>query len=362
VKKSPASQSSKPLKTNKPAYLVLLLLILAVGGALYLMYSIRHTHTERGRYGIADTYIGEKLYRSLDLKIASKARYYSSPVQTYKDLGVIDGLRQQEFRFEVKNDNLMEYGLMVRPVVKPAGGYPVLILLHGYVSPHRYRTDKDYLSDMKFYAKHGFMVVKPDLRGQGLSTSSGSPSSAYYSMDYNTDVMSLISALKQTPNVDTSNINLWGHSLGAYIALRAAVLSPDIRNTILLSGPIDSLEEMYLTYLPPSDENNPYALAVRADVFAKYGTPAENPRFWHDASPINNLKNIKGRVQIHVGMHDQLVAPKFSADLNSALNKAGVSHQYYAYPSGAHSLAAERPQIYSRSLRILEENSASPRA
>jgi len=349
-------------RKKRPSHLALILLIVVFGLAAYLAYTVRHTHTERGRYGLSDTYLGENLYQSLDLNIAMKARYYSSPLKPVRDLGIKDGLRQQEFKYEVKDDGLTEYGLMVKPLKQPDSGYPVLILLHGYVSPGRYRTDKDYLPDMRFYARHGFMVVKPDLRGQGLSGKSGSPASAYYSMDYNTDVMSLINALKQTPGTNKNDINLWGHSLGAYIALRAAVLSPDIKNTILLAGPVDSLEEMYLTYLPPSDENNPYALSDRADVFAKYGTPAENPPFWRDASPIYFLSNIKGRVQIHVGLQDATVAPKFSADLDAALNKAGVSHQYYIYASGSHSLGPQRDQIYSRSLRILTQPSSGPQA
>ncbi|HET7529172.1 MAG TPA: alpha/beta fold hydrolase [Candidatus Saccharimonadales bacterium] len=355
IKKTAKKDRAMQRLTKRPSGLAMVILALIAGLAVFIVYDVWHSHTERGQYGIADTYAGENLYRSLDLKVTAKARYYSSPIRIYKDLGKKDGLHQQEFEYDVKDDGLTEYGLVVKPSSCSSGGCPVLILLHGYINPRRYRTDRDYLSDMEFYARHGFLVVKPDLRGQGLSIHSGSPVSAYYSIGYNTDVMSLISAIKQTKGMDASNISLWGHSLGAYIALRAAVLSPDIKNTILLSGPVDSLEEMYITYLPPSDENNPNALADRANMFAKYGTPAENPSFWRDASPIYFLSHIKGRVQIHVGLRDTVVAPKFSADLNSALNKAGISHQYYTYPDGRHSLWPQRSQIYSRSLRLLEE-------
>jgi dipeptidyl aminopeptidase/acylaminoacyl peptidase len=131
-------------------------------------------------------------------------------------------------------------------------------------------------------------------------------------------------------------------------------LSPDIKNTIIISGPVDSLEEMYLTYIPPSDENNPYALATRNDVFAKYGTPADNTAFWHDASPINFVSKIKGNIQIHVGSADEVVPPEFSADLNAALSKAHVRHQYYIYPDGRHSLAPERSLIYERSVKAMK--------
>ncbi len=235
----------------------------------------------------------------------------------------------------------------------PTGGFPALILLHGFANPTRYSTQNSYLQDMRFYASHGFVVIKPDYRGQGLSINSGFPDSAYYSMAYNDDVMSLISAVKKTALIDKSNISIWGFSLGAYIGMRAAVLSKDIKNLILLSGPVDSLKTMYLTYIPPSDELNPYALATRNTVFSKYGVPADSTSFWYDASPINFISKIHAFIQIHVGLKDQTVPPRFSFDLDAALTKARIKHQYFAYPDGNHSLSDQRLLIYSRSLQLL---------
>jgi dipeptidyl aminopeptidase/acylaminoacyl peptidase len=227
-------------------------------------------------------------------------------------------------------------------------------LLHGFDDPTNYSTEHGYNLDIQFYTSHGFAVLKPDYRGQGESKDSGLPDSAYYSMAYNTDVMSLISAAKQTSFIDSKNLNLWGHSMGAYIALRAAVLSKDIRNIILLSGPVDSLKEMYLSYVPPSDANNPYALATRNAVFAKYDTPSEDSRFWYDATPNNFLYRVTANTQIHVGLADGIVPPKFSADLDQALTQNNIHHEYYAYPNGRHSLIDQRSQIWERSLQVLQ--------
>jgi dipeptidyl aminopeptidase/acylaminoacyl peptidase len=347
--------SPKKLKRLSRLLLALILLIFIGSSGTYIAYAERRDHVERGQYNVADIYVGENPYKSLDLKVAGKSAFPSNPITIDKELDAADGLRHQLFKYDVKNDGISEYGLMVRPAdPPPPNGYPVLILLHGFMDPDRYSTPLSYLSDADTYAKQGFLVLKPDLRGQGASFDSAPSDSAYFSMSYNTDVMSLISAAKKTKYIDKSNINLWGHSMGAYIALRTAVLSPDIKNTIIRSGPVDSLEEMYLTYIPPSDENNPYALATRNDVFAKYGTPADNTAFWHDASPINFVSKIKGNIQIHVGSADEVVPPEFSADLNAALSKAHVRHQYYIYPDGRHSLAPERSLIYERSVKAMK--------
>ena len=352
-----AKVSPKPSKLRRLVRLTVgLVLLWGVGVAVvFIVYSFWHQHREAGQFGVSDTFVGEDLSDSLDLKLAAKATYPSTPIKIVQDLGVDNGLRKQIFSFAVKNDDLTEYGLMLTPdSPPPAQGFPALVLLHGFANPARYSTLQAYISDMEFYASHGFAVFKPDYRGQGDSLNDGHPNSAYFSMDYNDDVMSLITALKQTSLVNKSDINVWGHSLGAYIGLRAAVLSPDIKNLILLSGPVDSLKEMYLTYVPPSDELNPYALATRNDVFAKYGTPADNPQFWNDASPINFVSKIKAHIQIHVGLDDKVVPPKFSADLDAALNKAHINHQYFTYPGGNHSLLDQRDLIWARSLQLLQ--------
>lgn len=344
-------------------WIIALLLAVLVGGLSgFIVYMFWHSHREIGQYGISDIYPSENLHKSLDLKLALRAKYPSGPIRVVKELGSGGSVRQRLVSFEVKNDDLVEYALVMQPVTEPPPqGYPVLILIHGYMQPRSYTTDFSYTGDMSYYAENGFMVIKPDLRGQGESINAGSPDSAYYSMSYNTDIMSLISAVKQTRGVDKSNINLWGHSMGAYIALRAAVLSDGIKNTILLAAPVDSLETMYLTYIPPSDENNPLALATRVEVFSKYGTPTENQRFWYDASPINFVSRIKGNVQIHAGLLDGLVPPEFSVSLRNALSRSKISHQYYDYPYGGHSLIESRPDIYQRSLEVMTSDFAEPR-
>jgi uncharacterized protein len=356
MKSRPHTPTSKKKTSRKLKVFSGVILLLAVLGAVaFIVYGFRHEHKEAGQFGISDTYIGENLSQSLDLKLASRASYPSSTLTTAKDLGFVDGLHEQIFSFGVMIDHLTEYGLMLTPpTAPPPKGYPTIILLHGFANPSRYSTEAAYLPDMQFYANHGFVVVKPDYRGQGESAGHGLPNSAYYSMDYNTDVMSLITALKQTSFIDKSNISIWGHSLGAYVGLRASVLSPDIKDVILLSGPIDSLKQMYLTYIPPSDELNPYALITRNEVFSKYGTPADESRFWDDASVTNYLSQIHAYIQIHVGLKDKTVPPKFSADLNSALVEDQIKHQYFVYADGNHSLGDQRDLIWTRSLQLLQ--------
>lgn len=333
-----------------------------LAGGIYLVVFNWGRH-QSGLLVPGETISNPGFSRSLDLKVAAKNTYPSGPISVVRDLGSSGGISKKTFSFKVEADGLTEYGLMLLPTAKaPAAGFPVLVLCHGYESPSEYSTQESEVPDMEFFASHGFAVIKPDYRGQGLSMNQGHADSAYYSMSYNTDVMSLLTAVKKTSYLDKKNINIWGLSLGAYIGLRAAILSPEIKNLILLSGPVDSLKKMYLTYIPPSDTNNLDALKSRNDVFAKYGNPVENNAFWNAASPINFVSKLKAYVQIDVGAMDQVVPPEFSADLNDALTKAKIRHDYYVYPDGNHGLSPQRSLVWSRALQALSAPALTPPA
>jgi len=304
-----------------------------------------------------DAISDQQEYLSLDLRVARNAVYKGAPLKIVKNLGIFGGVQQQIFSFPVYGANLTEYGLLTLPLTpQPAGGYPVVVLCHGYVDPKFYRTTKAYLPQMEYYSQHGFAVVKPDFRGQGLSIKAGKPEGAYYSMAYNTDLLSLLASVKKTSYLDKDKLNLWGHSMGAYIALRAAVLSSDIRNVILLSGPVGTVQDMYTMYTPASDRNNPVALLIKHTAISEHGTPLSNPTFWDNTSPLNFLKNTSANIQIHVGTNDRIVPPKFSADLDSALSKIRKAHSYYVYQGGSHGLGVEMPQVLARSLSQMQSD------
>lgn len=336
-----------------------LMAVLALGVIFIIASSILgywYEHRESGPREGNNSASTAAAYKNLDLAIARNAVYRNQAVRVVSDLGAKDKVRRQIINFSVPNDGLSEYGLMTTPVGKPPeGGYPVVILCHGYVRPSHYSTTRDNLADMDFYTQHGFAVIKPDFRGQGMSLHSGTPEGAYYSMGYNTDVMSLIAAVKETSYLNSGQIAIWGHSMGGYIALRAAVLSPDIKRVILLAAPVGTPQDLFKLYTPISDTDNIASRRIKQSQLAAHGTPLSNPAFWNPTSPLNNLDSFTANVQIFVGRNDQIVPMKFSQELNNALSKHHKAHEFYVYASGTHSLVQQRPLIWSASLQQLEE-------
>ncbi len=344
-----------PVRKLARAELVVVLALLTVG--LSLTWLAIDSYWEDNHETTLSHGVQPNWYKSLDLSQARRVVYSNTALSVAKNLQPDRGIKRQIVSFNVPKDGLQEYAMMTTPSSKaPKAGYPVIVLCHGFANPQSYSTTDAYLSDMEFYSKHNFVVIKPDFRGQGLSVLEGTADGAYYSMGYNTDVLSLIASIRQTHYLDENNIDLWGHSMGAYIALRAAVVSPYIKKTVLLSGPVGSLEEMFADYHAISDMANGQAAAVKADVINNEGTPLSNPGFWEKASPINYLAYTKTKFQIHVGEADKIVPPKFSAELNGRLNELKKDHSYFTYASGTHGLVAQRPQIWQRSLDFYTSN------
>lgn len=348
--------NNKHSKNNHQKILFGLMAIALVLASLFIVLNIVGRPAQKGQLLTNSSSSGQNLHHSLDLQLASRQAYPSAPLETVETDSTASGIERSVVRFNVTADHLKEFAYMMKPTAAPPpNGFPVVIICHGYVNPAEYETANGYLSDMEFYAKAGYLAIKPDFRGQGLSAGQGIPEGAYYSMAYNTDLMSLISALKDTQSIDRNNINLWGHSMGAYIALRTAVVSADIKHLILLSGPVGSLKQIYLSYVPPSDENNEDALRIRNEVFSKYGTPGEGSDFWDKASPSSYLAGSKVMIQIHVGTDDQVVPNQLSKDLDTSLTNLHKPHEYYLYDGARHGLLPQRPVIWSRSLAFLNK-------
>src|SRR5690242_2756884 len=106
---SKRKQTAK-LASRLAANLIMILIITACIG--FGVYKFRHQHIESGQFRVSDTFLGENLFDSLDLKVAAKAAYPSQPVKLIKDLGTDNGIDRQHFSFSVQDDNLTEYGLV----------------------------------------------------------------------------------------------------------------------------------------------------------------------------------------------------------------------------------------------------------
>lgn len=109
-------------------------------------------------------------------------------------------------------------------------GAPAVFLCHGYRS-----NRAELLTMASTFQENGYHVFLFDFRGHGSSAFNLST----LGVKETGDLLSAIEVITARPDVDPNRVGVWGVSLGAYVALSAAVSSPKIR-TIAVDSPFES--------------------------------------------------------------------------------------------------------------------------
>ncbi len=223
----------------------------------------------------------------------------------------------------------------------PAEGWPAIIFIHGYIPPAQYNPFQQYADYVDYIARNGFAVLKIDLRGHAYSE--GEAGGGYYSADYVKDTLSAYSALQHSNIINRNKIGLWGHSMAGNIVLRAAAIKPDIPAIVIWAGAVYSYTDLQkyrisdLSYVPPNPSSTPRRQRQR--LLEQVGEPDPRNVFWQQFAPTNFLTDLKGAVQIHHAVNDDVVNIGYSRDLNTHLDKTSVPHEFYEYESGGHNIS-----------------------
>lgn len=240
-------------------------------------------------------------------------------------------------------DGLKEYAYLTVPKTgKPSGGFPVIIFNHGYQIPALYTPEGNYIAYMDAIAKAGYIIFKPDYRGNGKSE--GQPGSTYYSPNYAIDDLNAIASIKKFPSANPNKIGIWGHSMGGNITLRVSEISPDIKVAVIWGGVVADYNDIIynwadkVTYKPAAEDLYLRNLGL-STLLASNGNPNQNPGFWNSIDPTFNLNYIKAPFQIHVGLSDPQVPPSFSKSLYDKLISSKKYAEYYEYPGANHDIA-----------------------
>jgi uncharacterized protein len=284
--------------------------------------------------------IQNKSSSPLNIEYMRSQKYPGSDIVIEESLP--SGSNYKRYIVSFRSDGLKEYAYMTIPLTqKPDGGFPVIIFNHGYQIPKLYTPDGNYIAYMDALAKEGYIIFKPDFRGNGKSQ--GSPVSSYFSPDYSIDVLNAISSIKKYSNVDTARIGMWGHSMGGAISLRVAEISSDIKAVVIWSGVVGSYNDIIynwqdkVSYKPEKQDLYLRNLGL-AELLEKNGSPAENPDFWKSVDPSQNLKYINNPFQLHVGLDDNQVPPNFSKSLFNKMIGESIKAEYFEYPGANHDI------------------------
>jgi dipeptidyl aminopeptidase/acylaminoacyl peptidase len=263
-------------------------------------------------------------YAGLTIADLSARTYGGGEIKIVSTLG-----RYAEFtRYEVvyPSDGLSIYGFMDIP--KGDGLFPVVIAVHGYVSPQGYSLIDYTTRYADALARAGFLVIHPALRG--YPPSDNGPDR--FRVGFAIDVLNLIAIVKQqagTPGdlstADAEHIGLWGHSMGGGVVIRVLTVTHDVQAAVLYGAMSadDQLNYERIYQVFSNGQDKPEELNTSAADFQRI-------------SPSNFLGQITAAVSIHHGENDQTVPPAWSQDLCSRLQALGKTAECYTYPGETH--------------------------
>ncbi len=233
-------------------------------------------------------------------------------------------------------------GLLTIPAgAEPDDGWPAIVFIHGYIPPSQYQTTEKYQAYVDYLASNGFVVFKIDLRGHGESE--GIPGGAYYSSDYIVDTLNAYAALREADFVNLDAIGLWGHSMAGNVILRSMAVRPDIPAAVIWAGAVYTYQDMRTygisdnSYVPPPSGSP--TRQTRRRIFEKVGEFSPDNEFWKQVAATNYLNDIKGSLQIHHAVNDDVVSIEYSRNLLDVAEGTQASIELIEHPSGGHNIS-----------------------
>jgi dipeptidyl aminopeptidase/acylaminoacyl peptidase len=265
------------------------------------------------------------------------------------------GSNYQQYVASYQSDGLKIFALLTVPNgAKPASGWPVIIFNHGYIPPTVYRTTERYVAYVDAFARHGYIVFKPDYRGFG--SSQGQAVSAYGAPDDTVDVLNAVTTMQRYTNADPDRIGMWGHSMGGNITLRALVIDPRIKVAVIWAGVNATYKDLLENWHPTGGDRPPpsFSGGWPGKFIDRFGTPEQNSGFWDSISPMAYLADITAPIQLHHGTGDTEVPLQFSQTLASDLQAAGKPVELYTYAGADHNISQGFTQAMARSVAFFD--------
>jgi dipeptidyl aminopeptidase/acylaminoacyl peptidase len=269
--------------------------------------------------------------------------YPGSPITIEQTLS--PGSNFNRFVVSYKSDGLKIYGLLTIPTgKKPSHGWPVILFNHGYIPPASYSTISSYNVMVSPLSTAGYIVFKPDYRGNG--NSDGSPTQPYITPDYVTDSMNALASVKKLKEANPQKIGVFGHSMGGNISLHEIVITNDIKAAELMAGVVGNetmlaqwWDHRYSVRSIVGNDLDTYY--VFEQMIKDHNSPESDPSYWNSIDPTQFIASITAPVQIQVGSADEDVPTLFSSSLNNLLQKNSKIVDYRVYPGADHNLVPD---------------------
>lgn len=234
------------------------------------------------------------------------------------------------------------YRMVLPPDFDASKRYPAVVYVYG--GPHAHLVDASWhwasRSWETYMAQKGYVVFVLDSRG-----------SEHRGRDFEQatfrnlgvcemeDQMCGVDFLKSLSYIDSSRLGVHGWSFGGFMTISLMTTYPDVFKVGVAGGPVIDwkwYEVMYGERYMDTPEQNPDGYA-RTSLLAKAG-------------------NLKGRLQIIIGMNDPTVVPQHALQFLDACIKSGTQPDFFVYPGEGHNMRGHASvHLHERITRYFED-------
>ena len=135
------------------------------------------------------------------------------------------------------------------------------------------------------------------------------------------DQMKGVDFLKSLPYVDQDRIGVHGWSFGGFMTTTLMCNHPEVFKVGVAGGPVIDWKWYEVMY------GERYM-----------DTPEQNAEGYEKTSLLNQAKNLKGKLQIIIGMNDPTVVPQHALQFLNACVEAGTQPDFFVYPGEGHNM------------------------
>ena len=226
-----------------------------------------------------------------------------------------------EFLTFTTSDGVELNAAMIKPSdFDPSEKYPALIYTYGGPGSQIVKDEWSTSLSLRMYAQNGYIIFWLDNRGTG-GRGKAFKNIVYKNLGYN-EVMDMIEGAKyllSTGFVDSSRIGIYGVSYGGYMSALTILKGADYFKAAISSAPVIHWKFYDTIYTERYMQ-----------------TPQLNPEGYKVSSPLNYLKNLKGKLLLIHGTADDNVHVQNSIVFMKALQKANKQFDVMLYPETLH--------------------------
>jgi dipeptidyl-peptidase-4 len=236
------------------------------------------------------------------------------------------------------------YTRLIKPSnFDPSKKYPVMVYVYG--GPHAQLVTNSYLDGanlwMYWMAEQGYLVFTVDNRG------SDNRGVAFESIIHGRlgvheidDQMKGVEYLKSLPYVDGNRLAVHGWSFGGFMTTSIMLRKPDVFKVAVAGGPVTDWKYYEVMY------GERYM-----------DTPAENQKGFDEASTLNYVDNLKGKLLLIHGTSDDTVVMQNNLMLLKKFIEAGKQVDFFAYPMHKHNvIGKDRVHLMTKVLNYIIDN------